>query len=217
MCGEQHATLPNISEPVSQEERQTAAFAFGSRASRTTELRRHSSQPNRSAIRLPRCRTVLVGFTALLAAAAAVLWVVSFPWHVGYNPAATSWWDFGVANGAMIIMHAAPERLPLSGLSSRWYAPAWQTALTPRLERQPDLPRPPLTVGGQTVPCSPIPGYTLLMIPLWPFVVVFAAGAVLLWRRRFKARAPGLCACGYNLTGNVSGRCPECGCVTEST
>jgi len=31
------------------------------------------------------------------------------------------------------------------------------------------------------------------------------------WRRRFRL-THGLClTCGYNLTGNVSGRCPECG------
>jgi hypothetical protein len=31
-------------------------------------------------------------------------------------------------------------------------------------------------------------------------------------RRREERQAKGLCVnCGYNLTGNVSGRCPECG------
>ncbi len=35
--------------------------------------------------------------------------------------------------------------------------------------------------------------------------------------RRRHRRKRGLCAgCGYDLTGNVSGVCPECGCATES-
>lgn len=34
----------------------------------------------------------------------------------------------------------------------------------------------------------------------------------------FEARRnAGSCACGYNLTGNVSGRCPECGTVVRAT
>lgn len=47
----------------------------------------------------------------------------------------------------------------------------------------------------------------LLAIAAYP-AVVFLRGPVLRWRRQRK----GLCvACGYNLTGNVSGVCSECG------
>jgi hypothetical protein len=49
-------------------------------------------------------------------------------------------------------------------------------------------------------------------MPLWiPMVLVAGPAGVLWWldRRRFPA---GHCRqCGYDLTGNVSGRCPECG------
>ena len=32
------------------------------------------------------------------------------------------------------------------------------------------------------------------------------------WYRAYHRRPlPGHCRCGYNLTGNVSGTCPECG------
>lgn len=58
-------------------------------------------------------------------------------------------------------------------------------------------------------------GVTWVRIPLWAPFILFAAyptiafirGPVRRWRRRRK----GCCVkCGYNLTGNVSGVCPEC-------
>ena len=56
---------------------------------------------------------------------------------------------------------------------------------------------------------TPIDG---VFIPFW---IPFSVGAILvaLSLRRFRRPPPnGLCqCCGYNLTGNTSGRCPECG------
>ena len=47
--------------------------------------------------------------------------------------------------------------------------------------------------------------------PLWfPFLIFFIPSLMLY--RRSRAHPPGHCkTCGYNLTGNVSGVCPECG------
>ena len=58
--------------------------------------------------------------------------------------------------------------------------------------------------------------WTLVRIPLWLLLTLFAAypatafirGPLRRWRRRRKGRC---LTCGYNLTGNVSGVCPECG------
>ena len=55
-----------------------------------------------------------------------------------------------------------------------------------------------------------------LLIPLWiplllftPYpTVAFIRGPVRRWRRRRRGECVG---CGYNLTGNESGVCPECG------
>jgi len=49
-------------------------------------------------------------------------------------------------------------------------------------------------------------------VPLWmPFLLVSVPTAILWWRDR-RHVPPGHCRkCGYNLTGNVSGICPECG------
>ncbi len=67
---------------------------------------------------------------------------------------------------------------------------------------------------------KPIPpgiyGSIELAIKAWPAFVVLALPPVFLLVRgpirRWGRRRRGLCvACGYNLTGNVSGLCPECG------
>jgi len=51
-----------------------------------------------------------------------------------------------------------------------------------------------------------------VIIPLWvPFLIV-ALPTTLLWRLDLRRAAPGQChRCRYNLTGNTSGICPECG------
>ena len=55
-------------------------------------------------------------------------------------------------------------------------------------------------------------GTMALVIPLWiPFLLV-AIPTAILWRLDRRRIPPGHCLkCGYNLTGNVSGTCPECG------
>jgi predicted RNA-binding Zn-ribbon protein involved in translation (DUF1610 family) len=55
----------------------------------------------------------------------------------------------------------------------------------------------------------------VLILPLWCVVCALGMPAIGLWYadwQRRKRRRPGHCSrCGYDLTGNVSGRCPECG------
>ena len=53
----------------------------------------------------------------------------------------------------------------------------------------------------------------MLRVPLWLVGVIPLSVATPLWLRQWRRlRLPaGCCPCGYNLTGNVSGRCPECG------
>ncbi len=51
-----------------------------------------------------------------------------------------------------------------------------------------------------------------VVVPVWGAAIVFGAAAVLLWYRIYRSYPVGHCnACGYDLTGNASGRCPECG------
>jgi hypothetical protein len=60
-------------------------------------------------------------------------------------------------------------------------------------------------------------GLTVVHVPLWaPLLIAALPTAVLCWRDRRRI-PPGHCpTCGYNLTGNVSGRCPECGQAVAS-
>jgi hypothetical protein len=60
-----------------------------------------------------------------------------------------------------------------------------------------------------------------LNVPMWESVLVFSIyPAVAFVRTRLRhrhRRMHNLCLhCGYNLTGNVTGRCPECGAEVES-
>ena len=49
-------------------------------------------------------------------------------------------------------------------------------------------------------------------LPLWLIFAVVAAPTAFLWYRDRLRRRPGHCKnCNYNLTGNTSGICPECG------
>ena len=61
----------------------------------------------------------------------------------------------------------------------------------------------------------PVVQPNVFAIPIWMFIVpVLVPSVLVLWRTR--PPPPGHCQnCGYNLTGNVSGMCPECGTKVE--
>jgi len=89
-----------------------------------------------------------------------------------------------------------------------------------------DMQSPDIFVGRQYYDLGSIPGVPDLFIggalgeyrapmfarfPIWLVVVLSTVGGLLL-RRVAKHRRPGHChSCGYDLTGNTSGKCPECG------
>lgn len=88
----------------------------------------------------------------------------------------------------------------------------WQ----PKIWRNPRFPpERGLQFGGSDGTIFWWPGAQLkpfgVMVPLWlPFIVV-AVPTTILWRRDRRIPPTHCQNCGYDLTGNVSGRCPECG------
>ena len=69
--------------------------------------------------------------------------------------------------------------------------------------------------------CPPLSGRRwvwVLSVPLWLVLVVLALPTAFLWWRDRRCIREGFCRkCGYDLTGNVSGRCPECGTEINSS
>jgi hypothetical protein len=66
--------------------------------------------------------------------------------------------------------------------------------------------------GIQWLPSVDHSSGIMVVVPIWMLLVVIAIPTAFLWVRDRRRFPRGHCqACGYNLTGNVSGVCPECG------
>lgn len=57
-----------------------------------------------------------------------------------------------------------------------------------------------------------IDGYNIrVVVPLWVLWILLGVPTAFLWCAGRRRACPGRCRCGYDLFGNTSGRCPECG------
>ncbi len=69
-------------------------------------------------------------------------------------------------------------------------------------------------IGWRTIGRATLIG---AVAPIWALLLLVAAPTAGLWWLGRRRIPPGHCQkCGYNLTGNVSGRCPECGTATDA-
>ncbi len=60
--------------------------------------------------------------------------------------------------------------------------------------------------------------YFYLLFPLWlPFLLIALPTGWLFWSDHRRRKRVGCCEkCGYDLKGNTSGKCPECGATTPA-
>ena len=97
-----------------------------------------------------------------------------------------------------------------SGRMPAWALPQSGWTWAPEYELIWDWPKFILTDG------SPLPT-AKLVLPLWTVLALSGLLTTLAWGGRARKHPPGHCQqCGYDLKGNVSGTCPECGvCRTD--
>ncbi len=153
--------------------------------------------------------TVVLIFAAAGTAALGVLSFWETPYYtvvLGPREDGSRWpLELSIYRGGMYIKHyeySGIGRSPKQGW--RWYAVLDETTPDRRMWRIDHRLRRPL----------PPNYYTHLRIPLWPWLVLFLGYPVGPLVVRFLRRQPkqGWCVrCGYDLTGNESGVCPECG------
>ncbi len=121
--------------------------------------------------------------------------VVSYSWS-----GRTLAYNLDLHNGQIVFFtRSYNSNIELPYRTVCWYRNSWRN--------------PPEFHWGLQVCGTPSWGFTL---PLWvPFLLAGVTTSMLLYRdRRYP---PGhCCKCGYDLTGNVSGLCPECGQATRT-
>lgn len=140
---------------------------------------------------------MLKWMSAALTVGILMLWVMSLGW--------LSFWFFAchcvgiVDHGSLQLAYVPLSTWEALEVTPVYYERRWQGQFgfeLPHCERMDLVDEPAVT------------------IPFWlPFVGSLTA-MIVLWRRGRRPVLPGQCRrCGYDLTGNVSGCCPECGSV----
>lgn len=158
-------------------------------------------------------KLILVSLTSATLVSAALWLLVTFAPFLGRSAPITNMPDFVVANlpnGGWIVRSTNQPK------SIRWYVYVTPSALsvlqsdTAARSKQSEFRLGSFRVLRGT-------SFNAIALPYWVPVAAFgmypAFTLVKLFLRRWKVRRnPNSCTtCGYNLTGNVSGTCPECG------
>jgi len=123
-------------------------------------------------------------------------------------------WLITSQSGIMISYSHARVFMGRSGITVRIYADKMPT-VRPRCEWVPAGQSRwlPMLLGKRTV--SQRQSWGTIYIPYWCFIIFSLGLLVYLWRVRKKFGVGHCTNCSYDLRGNLSGVCPECGTAIE--
>jgi len=129
------------------------------------------------------------------------VWGLSLRWALGYDGVGWSA-GFSVGGSWVHICPQSPENNWRAVTLNQWFRDSWRWGFRLPYYRS-------ITSSGTTK--------TSVEVPLWiPLAIVAIPTAILFYRDRRRI-PPGHCEkCGYDLTGNESGRCSECGQPTSA-
>lgn len=163
-----------------------------------------------------RPRTMLRGGGAWLALAALTLFALAYcvgATSTGGGRVAGVRWT--VADGKLTLTRAVYVPPPPVQPTARRTRPAVAVAAIVRSPDQSFLTqsaRPKFNLVWPSLEHHAVTGY-VIGIPLWIPPTLLLVPVLLFWFQTHRL-PPGHCRrCGYDLTGNLSGRCPECGLV----
>lgn len=127
--------------------------------------------------------------------------LIAMTWVVNYRAYAVYYGDFlavGIVSGFLVV--GGPSPFPGRGWECGWHVPrsVWWDQMGLRL--------PYVEVSPQQATRKIIE----VGVPFWLLFTLFILPTIWMFRRR-RIAGPGCRYCGYDLTGNVSGVCPECG------
>ena len=148
-----------------------------------------------------RLRSTIKWGGAVLTVLLLVVWVGSAWWWCNFIPRSVSY-AMAIERGTLAVEWVTPApTLPdrYLGWHTGWSRP-FRLMWWFRLESG-------TVVRGGTA--------TEVVVPLWFGAFSFGLPTIILWFGD-RRRAPGLCIkCGYDLRGNASGVCPECGAAAS--
>lgn len=149
-------------------------------------------------------RSMNCRFLYILAVVTLASFIVGWPLLFGYVEYSSRRFRIQVANGAITFSEGTDER-------SRHNPEGWRCFW---LERPPFWP----SFGGMPrVRTDYHLRRTYYSLPLWLVPLGFILGHLILCRLKRPRDAQFACSrCGYNLTGNASGHCSECGLAIPS-
>ncbi len=144
-----------------------------------------------------RLRTFTLWTGTTLCVLIAAAFVVSARWRIAFQVPTSRGPALYFVAGSVLIVTDDMLTVPVSADTHSYGLGVWNSWTVHRVSHQ---------IAGVTVTVG-----TLLGFPLYAVFAAVAVPTLLVWRFGPKPVKPGHCRCGYDLTGNVSGTCPECG------